>query len=180
MPDERSVAAGVTPELTVETPRLEDGKALWALAASCGLDVNSPYAYTLWCRDFSETSVVSRDQTGEVRGFVTGYVRPRAADTYFLWQVGVDQHVRGHRLARRMLDHVGRICASLGVRYVEATVTPDNTASRALFASFARDNGCDPQWSALFEREHFPTESGGHEREELVRIGPLSAPLASS
>lgn len=176
VPVERTHTHGAAGETTLAPPELEDGKSLWRLAAASGLDVNSPYAYVLWCRDFAATSVVAKDAAGAVRGFVTGYVRPERVDTYFLWQVAVDPAWRGRRLARRMLDHIGDANAAKGLRYLEATVTPDNTASRALFASFARERDADIVWRGLFERPHFPTEGGteGHEREELVRIGPLA------
>ncbi|WP_236700346.1 diaminobutyrate acetyltransferase [Allosalinactinospora lopnorensis] len=157
------------------SPSLDDGRHLWRLAGEAGLDVNSPYAYLLWCRDFAKTSVVAHDDQHELRGFVIGYVRPDRPDTYFLWQVAVDPSFQGRRLARRMLDHIGERIASRGIAHLEATVTPDNTASRALFASFARDRGAPLEWTPLFEHEHFPREgSEGHEPEELVRIGPLS------
>ncbi|MFC3999799.1 diaminobutyrate acetyltransferase [Nocardiopsis sediminis] len=155
-------------------PSEHDGPQLWRLARDAGLDLNSPYAYALWCRDFAATSVAARDPGGELRGFVTGYVRPDAPDTYFLWQVGVDPAFHGRRLGRRMLDHIGDRIAARGLTHLEATVTPGNTASRRLFASFARDRGAEARWSPLFGREHFPHElPGEHEPEELVRIGPL-------
>ncbi|TDQ55067.1 diaminobutyrate acetyltransferase [Actinorugispora endophytica] len=136
--------------------------------------MNSPYAYVLWCRDFAATTVVARDHTGALRGFVTGYVRPDNPDTYFLWQVAVDPAFRGRRLARRMLDHIGDRVTERGIRRLEATVTPDNAASRALFASFARDRAADLSWTPLFERGHFPAGThDAHEAEDLVRIGPL-------
>ncbi|GAB3207152.1 diaminobutyrate acetyltransferase [Marinactinospora thermotolerans DSM 45154] len=155
-------------------PSLEDGRHLWRLAGDCGLDVNSPYAYALWCRDFARTSLVAYDAEGVVRGFVTGYVRPDSPETYFLWQVGVDPAFRGRRLARRMLDHIADRVVATGLTRLEATVTPGNTASRALFASFARDRGAHIAWTPLFGREHFPADGpDGHEPEELVRIGPI-------
>ncbi len=161
-------------DVTLAPPALDDGRHLWRLARDSGLDVNSPYAYVLWCRDFAATSLAARDGSGALRGFVTGYVRPEALDTYFLWQVAVDPECRGRRLARRMLDRVGSRIAARGIRYLEATVTPDNTASRALFASFARDRGADLTWTPLFTRAHFPADGPGpHEPEDLVRIGPL-------
>ncbi|MFC7326532.1 diaminobutyrate acetyltransferase [Marinactinospora rubrisoli] len=156
-------------------PSIDDGRHLWALARDCGLDVNSPYAYTLWCRDFAATSVVARGPSGEVHGFVTGYVRPDSRDTYFLWQVGVHAAARGRGLARRMLDHIGDRITGDGLAFLEATVTPDNAASRALFASFARDRGAPLEWTPLFETRHFPQGPAEHAPEELVRIGPLAA-----
>ncbi|MEE2035981.1 diaminobutyrate acetyltransferase [Nocardiopsis sp. CT-R113] len=158
-------------------PSPEDGPHMWRLARETGMDVNSPYAYALWCRDFSATSVVARDDEGRVAAYVTGYVRPDSPDTYFLWQVAVDSAFRGQRLARRMLDFIGDRITDRGLRYLEATVTPDNTASRALFASFARDRGAGVVWSPLLTGEHFPQEGDTpHEPEDLVRIGPFDQP----
>ncbi|MFC4563159.1 diaminobutyrate acetyltransferase [Nocardiopsis mangrovi] len=173
--DDPAVTVSPAPDgVILEPPSVDDGRLLWRLARDAGLDLNSPYAYALWCRDFAATSVAARDPGGELRGFVTGYVRPDAPDTYFLWQVGVDPAFRGRRLARRMLDHIGDRIEARGVTHLEATVTPDNTASRRLFASFARDRGAEARWSPLFERDHFPHDGpDGHEPEELVRIGPL-------
>lgn len=163
--------------VVMSAPALADGPHLWRLARDAGLDVNSPYAYALWCRDFARTSVIARQGGGEdgsspPRGFVTGYVRPDAPDTYFLWQVAVDAAFRGRRLARRMLDHIGERNRRRGLRYLEATVTPGNTASRALFVSFARDRGAELRWTPLFGPAHFPAPEA-HDPEELVRIGPL-------
>ncbi|MBB4929471.1 L-2,4-diaminobutyric acid acetyltransferase [Lipingzhangella halophila] len=161
-------------DVRLAPPSLDDGRHLWRLAGAAGLDLNSPYAYLLWCRDFAQTSVAAHDSRGELRGFVTGFLRPDSPGTYFLWQVAVDPDFQGRRLARRMLDHIGDRIVANGVTHLEATVTPDNAASRALFASFARDRDAPLEWEPLFEHDHFPHEgTDGHEPEELVRIGPL-------
>src|SRR5487761_1174650 len=90
--------------VSVERPRSGDGGDLWRLARDPGeLDLNSPYCYLLWCRDFSETSVVARAGR-TVAGFVTGYVRPDVLGTLFVWQVAVGRAYRGQRIGRRMLD----------------------------------------------------------------------------
>ncbi|GAB3483673.1 diaminobutyrate acetyltransferase [Nocardiopsis coralliicola] len=162
--------------ITLARPALEHGPDLWRLARDCGLDLNSAYAYTLWCRDFAETSVIAHDAGGAPCGYVIGYRRPDAPGTYFLWQVGVAGRMRGRRLARRMLDHLAERFPAQGVTRLEATVTPDNAASRALFGSFAAAHGAEAQWSPLFAMEHFPSEGEGHEPEDLVRIGPLAGP----
>jgi L-2,4-diaminobutyric acid acetyltransferase len=151
-------------------PRPGEGRKLWRLARDCRkLDLNSPYCYLLWCRDFARTSVVAR--AGEaVVGFLTGYVRPDAPDTLFVWQIAVDGAYRGQRIARRMLDHLGLVMTELGCRHMEATVTPDNVASLRTFESFARAQG-----AALRRREGFGSAlfPDHHEPEVLIRIGPL-------
>jgi L-2,4-diaminobutyric acid acetyltransferase len=144
---------------------------MWDLANDAGsLDVNSRYAYLLWCRDFADTTVVVRDGD-RLAGFITGFLRPQAPDTYFVWQVAVSPLYRRRGLARRMLDHAVDLLRPQGVRYVEATVTPDNKASSRLFESFAEANGAELRRDVLFtERELGP----GHLPEVLHRIGPLT------
>ncbi|XVQ13925.1 diaminobutyrate acetyltransferase [Spirillospora sp. CA-255316] len=166
-PPDRS---GPDPAIRLAEPRLTDGPEMWRLARdSQVLDVNSPYSYVLWCRDFAGTSVVARDGSATC-GFITGYTRPEQPDTLFVWQVAVDHAYRGLGLARRMLDGLGDRLAARGCRYLEATVTPDNTASTRMFESFARGRGCAVARSPLFTPEHFPE---GHDPEVLFRIGPF-------
>jgi L-2,4-diaminobutyric acid acetyltransferase len=152
-----------------EPPAIEDGSQLWRIARdSETLDLNSPYSYVLWCRDFAATSVVAR-AGDRIRGFVTGFTRPEEPGTLFVWQVAVEREWRGRALAGRMLGHL----ADRGPRYVEATVTPDNTASERLFAAFARDRGAALRRTPLLAADLFP---GDHPPEELYRIGPLDVP----
>jgi len=147
-------------------PRLEDGRELWRIARDTNiLDLNSPYSYVMWCRDFARTSVVVRSD-GAVRGFVTGFERPEDPGTLFVWQVAVDAPWRGRALAGRMLAYL----ADGGCRYVEATVTPDNVPSDRLFASFARERGAVIERTPLLHGDLFP---GDHQPETLYRIGPL-------
>jgi diaminobutyrate acetyltransferase len=150
-------------------PTLDDGAALWRIARdSKVLDLNSSYAYLLWCRDFAATSVVAVVD-GEVGGFVTGYLRPERPDTVMVWQVAVDAEQRGRRLARRMLDALADALAERSVRRMETTITPDNEASIRLFASFADGRDAAVEQEPVFPAELFPD---GHDTELLFRIGP--------
>ncbi|WP_081687236.1 diaminobutyrate acetyltransferase [Glycomyces tenuis] len=158
-------------EPTFDSPRISDGPAMWDIAANAGaLDVNSRYAYLLWCRDFADTTVVARDADDRLAGFLTGYRRPQAPDTFFTWQVAVGDGHRRRGLARRMLDHVVGALRPQGVRFVEATVTPDNKASIRLFESFAEANDATMRVDVLFSEREL---GSGHEPELLHRIGPL-------
>jgi L-2,4-diaminobutyric acid acetyltransferase len=158
------------PDLVLEGPGGDDGREMWRIARdSQALDVNSPYSYMLWCRDFADSSVVARDGD-RLCGFITGYIRPRSAATLFVWQVAVDQAYRGRGLGKRMLDYLGDRIVAEGRRYLEATVTPDNIPSSRLFEAFARGRGCALERRTLFTKEQFPR---GHQPEVLFRIGPL-------
>lgn len=159
----------------IGTPRVEDGAAIWRIARDSDvLDLNSSYSYLLWCRDFAATSLVARDADGEPIAFVTGYVRPARPEALVVWQVAVDHAHRGRGLAGVLLDTLtAKVTGGQGVREIETTVTPDNTASDRLFTSYAERHGAPLAREVLFDGPLFP--EGTHQPEVLYRIGPFSA-----
>ncbi|KOU02572.1 2,4-diaminobutyric acid acetyltransferase [Streptomyces sp. NRRL F-5755] len=160
----------------LDTPRVEDGAAIWRIARdSKALDLNSSYSYLLWCRDFAATSAVARDGAGEPAAFVTGYLRPESPQTLFVWQIAVDAAHRGRGLAAALLDGlVARTAEERDVRRLETTITADNAASNRLFASFAERHGAPLTREVLLDAGLFPEQ--GHDAEVLHRIGPFGAP----
>lgn len=160
------MSAPGTPATAV--PSAADGARLWEIAeASKVLDVNSRYAYVLWCRDFAATSIVAR-LDGRVVGFVTGYVRPERPDTLFVWQVAVDAAARGRRAAAVMLDD---LVTRVGVPYLETTITDDNAASIAMFSGLAERRDAPVERTELFDGALL---GAGHDPEFLYRIGPMT------
>lgn len=168
-PGTTPVDAGIEREApATSVPTVADGVALWEIAdASRVLDVNSRYAYVLWCRDFAATSIVAR-LDGRVVGFVTGYRRPDQPDTLFVWQVAVHESARGRRAAATMLDD---LVARVGVPFLETTVTDDNAASLAMFSGLAERTGAPMDRTELFGRAELGAE---HDPEFLYRIGPMN------
>ncbi|MEU0716306.1 diaminobutyrate acetyltransferase [Streptomyces lavendulocolor] len=161
------------PAIGIDIPRVEDGAAIWRIARDSEvLDLNSSYSYLLWCRDFAATSLVARGADGEPIAFVTGYIRPQRPETLVVWQVAVDRAHRGRGLAGVLLDALTARVAGQGVRIVETTVTPDNTASDRLFTSYAERRGASLEREVLFDGGLFP--EGTHEPEVLYRIGPIA------
>jgi diaminobutyrate acetyltransferase len=151
-------------------PGLPDAAALWRIAKdSEALDLNSSYAYLLWCRDFADTSVIARHH-GAVVGFVTGYRRPTSTDTLLVWQVAVDDEHRGQGLASRLLDDLLDRLVPQGIRYLETTVTEDNAASNRLFRSLATRRWAGIDRTELFGSADFPDD---HKAEFRYRIGPF-------
>lgn len=162
-----------SPDAEIGIPVVADGPALYRITSDSGvLDVNSSYAYLMWCRDFAGTSVVARED-GEAVGFITGYLRPDAPDVLMVWQVAVDASQRGRGLAGKLLAHLVDRLVPRGVRYLETTITADNAASIKLFSALARDRGTELARSELFTADLFPD---AHEDEDLYRIGPFPAP----
>lgn len=165
-------------DVSLRPPVLRDGAALWQLARdSRSLDLNSPYAYLMWCGQFASTSVIA-EVDGRPAGFVTGFRPPGREDVLFVWQVAVAEEHRGLGLAMRMLESL--LDRHPELRAVEATVTPGNTASRRLFRALARRKGCPCSESPHIDAAQFPTS--GHEAELLFHVGPIEfgAPRATS
>jgi L-2,4-diaminobutyric acid acetyltransferase len=86
--------------------------------------------------------------------------------------VGVDVSARGHGVARRLLGHLLDRPTCAQVSYLEATVTPSNTASWALFRRIAADRDAAFHHHPGFLAADFGGEH--HEPEQLVRIGPFN------
>jgi L-2,4-diaminobutyric acid acetyltransferase len=157
--------------LRLRRPSLADGQALWRTVQQAGtLDLNSSYLYLLLCDAFAETCVLA-EQQARLLGFVTAFVRPDRPDCLFVWQLGVVPEARGRGLAKQMLHELLRRPACARLRWIEATVSSSNRASRALFTALARDLGLGLEELPYLSTEHFPAE-GGHEAEPLLRLGP--------
>lgn len=169
---------GREPDAEIRPPRPEDARDVTELVRRVAkLDANSPYAYLLLCSHFADTGLVRREN-GRLVAFVLGYRPPAQPDTYFLWQVGVEPACRGRGLAGRMVIELLRRLEGQGVRFLEATVTPSNEPSAALFRGVARRLGAPCEERPYFAKELFPP-GDAHEDEVLFRVGPW-APAAPS
>lgn len=153
----------------IQIPDMSHAADMWRIARDSGtLDLNSSYAYLLYCRDFPATCRIAVAD-GEVVGFVLANVPPERPDRVFVWQIAVDERFRGHRIASRLLDDLA--ASGDTARTIETTITDDNEASQRLFKDFARRWGKVPvKQSPLFEEDHFPD---GHDAEPLYEIGPF-------
>jgi L-2,4-diaminobutyric acid acetyltransferase len=159
-----------TRSVTFRPPTVEDGATLWRLARDVGgLDLNTPYASLMMARDFAETCVLA-EVDGKPAGFVTGYRPPARQDALFVWQVGVLADYRGLGLASRMIMSILGRDENRDIHFIEATVTPSNKPSDALFRGLAKKLETTVRVEPCFAPEHFPD---GHEGENAYRIGPF-------
>ncbi|WP_232719047.1 diaminobutyrate acetyltransferase [Gordonia metallireducens] len=160
-----------TTVLTVDyrMPTVADGTRLWEIASdSKVLDVNSSYSYVLWCHDFAETSIVA-EVDGRPVGFVTGYRRQSDPSTLMVWQVAVDDSMRGHGVAGSMLHHLFDRVNRHGMVAMHTTISPDNIPSQRLFESVAKARGLRFERRDLFAANTFPDS---HEPEDLYMLEP--------
>ena len=123
-------------DVLIRHPGDADADAIWRLVENSGsLDHNSFYCYFVLCHFFSTTCAVA-ELEGSVVGFVIGFCPPERPDTLFVWQVRVQETARGMGLARRLIEFVLHDLADRQIRFIEATISPDNQASQA-FVPFA-------------------------------------------
>ncbi|MDX9864127.1 MAG: diaminobutyrate acetyltransferase [Anaerolineaceae bacterium] len=161
-------------EVLIRHPGDEDAGAIWRLVENSGsLDHNSFYCYFVLCHFFYATCAVA-ELEGVVVGFVSGFRQPEQPDTLFVWQVRVQEKVRGLGLARRLIEFVLHDPPDRQIRFVEATISPDNQASQALFRSLASTYKTEMlEIAGFLPAAVFPAAAGQHEQENLFRVGPL-------
>lgn len=157
-------------DIDFRSPCAEDGADVWRLIHSCEpLDNNSLYCNLLQCDHFGDTCVAAeRVSDGKIVGWISAYILPDSPDTLFVWQVAVDESVQGQGIGKRMLVRLLEREACRDVRRLKTTITSDNAASWALFASFARARGGKMSHEPYFRKDaHF---DGEHPTEHMVTI----------
>jgi len=162
-------------KVKLRAPLPVDGVAVNQLVERCTpLDTNSLYCNLLQCSHFASTSVAAFFN-GELVGFISGYCMPERADTLFIWQVAVDESVRGTGLAGKMIASLLDRESCKAIDYIETTITEENQASWGLFEGVARRLSVELKRSIMFDKAaHLNNE---HASELLVKIGPFSIPL---
>lgn len=152
-------------------PTPADALAVWQMVTNEPmLDDNSSYHYTLWFRDFAETSIVA-DMGDELVGFMTGYRRPCKPDTFFIWQAAVKPGSGVSGLGVDILANAIDLQLSTGAKYVETTISEQNKAVTMLLHMVAKKYDADITTELLFAAEALP--DGDHD-EVLYRLGPLN------
>nr|WP_102026302.1 diaminobutyrate acetyltransferase [Salirhabdus sp. Marseille-P4669] len=159
-----------TGKITFSKPRVEDGRSMWELVQESTLDQNSAYKYIMMSEYFANTCVVAKEDEKLV-GFVTAFIPPEKQDVVFVWQIGVNPNYQGKQIASKLLHELINRSTCRNVRYLEATVTPSNKASQALFKGFARKLETNCFISECFSEDLFPSEE--HEEELCFRVGPF-------
>ncbi|MEZ6059885.1 MAG: diaminobutyrate acetyltransferase [Planctomycetaceae bacterium] len=155
-------------------PCVTDASAILRLVRESGiLDCNSLYLYLLLCRNFAATCAVA-ERSSQIVGFVTAFRLPDRSDTLFVWQLGVARSAQRQGIAGGLLDFLLPPLIRSGIRYVEATISESNIASRRTFDALANRFGTVLKPTDGFPAECFPSAEGAHEAEPGIRIGPFT------
>jgi L-2,4-diaminobutyric acid acetyltransferase len=157
--------------LTYRKPTAEDGQQVWQLVKDTGvLDLNSSYAYIMFCDYFAETCTVAVEE-GKIVGFVSAFMKPADPSVLFVWQVAVDASQRGKGVATSLIKDVLKRKECKEIQMIELTISPSNEASQSLFKKVARELHCEINASEGYPATWFP--GGAHEDEDVYRIGPI-------
>lgn len=160
-----------TRNFDLRVPRVSDGPRMWELVQAAGtLDLNSPYTYLMLSRFFTQTCIVAQ-QGNDLAGFVSAFRVPERQQSLMIWQVGVHPRYRRRGLAHHLIHQLLERPGLADVGCLEATVTPDNTASDALFRSIADRYQAEVLVEPCFEQGLFP--GGQHQPELLYHIAPI-------
>lgn len=154
----------------IRHPKPEDGRKIWQLVRDTQiLDLNSVYCYLLLCSHFRETCIIA-ETDNELSGFITAYITPEDETTLFIWQIGIAEHARNQGLAKHMILDLLQKDICRNIRQIQATVSPSNIASLALFRSLARKLDTGFEQKEYFSASLFPEELR-HEKEMLITVG---------
>jgi len=155
--------------ISFSNPVREDSPGIYALIKhSPPLDLNSRYAYMLVATHFASSSVVAKVD-GNIVGVISAYILPNSPETLFVWQVAVDDSMRGQGLAKQLIEQA--LVKSPNAKWIETTITPSNEASQKLFRSITAKLKTSMEVIPFLPKSLFGEDA--HEDEELYRIGPF-------
>ena len=108
------------------------------------------------------------EQDGRLVGALTGYRKPQEPNTFFVWQVAVDESMRSRGVAERMALWILEDTALKDICDIETTISPSNKASQRVFEKVAQRLGASLSQELCFSQTLFGGDA--HEDEYLFRL----------
>ena len=101
---------------------------------------------SLFLEHFASSSFVAESDTGELVGFLVGFLSQDSPDEAYVHVVGVEPSTRGQRLGQQLHDAFAREVAGRGARRIRCVTSTTNTDSVAFHTSigFAVDGFDEP------------------------------------
>lgn len=141
--------------LDIRNPQEKDFMEVYAFIRRCPpLEYYYEHVYKIMLRYFRNTCFMAEYQNSII-GFVMGFLSQIHEATYFLWQIGVDPHLQGTGLGKRLLQKVEQEVVLQGARRIEVTIDPENPHSRKLFEKMGYVNISAREGNAI-EVKGFP------------------------
>ena len=157
-------------KVIIKEPSKSFSKEIYKLVESTKvLDVNSEYLYLLQSTHFKDTCAIAIMEE-QVVGFVSAYKLPNEANKLFIWQVAVDERLRGYGLANKLMLNILKRKENINLNYINTTVSPSNKSSIRAFEKLTSVLKTKMISKDFFEKEDFINQ---HEEEVLYEIGPF-------
>ena len=154
-------------DIILRKPNKNDAKHIYNLVESTKvLDLNSEYLYLLQATHFKDCCSVAVENE-KVIGFVSGYIHPGQKDTFFIWQVAVDENFRGKGIAQRLIMEIISRKNMAQIKKIQTTISPSNKSSQRLFEKLTGKMEADISSETMFEVSDF---NNAHEDEVLYEI----------
>ncbi len=99
-----------------------------------GIVQHPTHFYKIMINNFGN-SIIIAEESGELTGFLLGFVSQTDPDEFFIWQLGVDPAFRGRKIAKRIMQATIDSAADHKCKRITATVETTNKASQRLFES---------------------------------------------
>ena len=126
-------------DLKYRTLDIQDSVDLQCAVVDCPpLTLHTPYTYWVILSRSSELCIGAWQQD-EFVGFAMAI--PTLRNRVFVWQIGVRPAFRGRQIGQSLLERVWLAAEQSGFSSLETSVAPNNQASTATFASFAKSHG---------------------------------------
>lgn len=120
-------------KIIIRKAKEEEFLNVYEFVSRCNLLENyAEHFYKIMLRYFGNSCFIA-DYNGDIVGFVLGFVSQIYDKTYFLWQVGVDESMRGEGIGKMLLETVEKEMRKLGCNRIELTIYPKNIPSKRLF-----------------------------------------------
>jgi len=99
------------------------------------LGFHSLYTYWVLCSQFNKLWFVFEEDK-EILGFIAGVKNLSSVPTALIWQIGVDERMRGEGVSRQLIDAFLASCRELHIEKGLVTIDPENKSSLGLFQSY--------------------------------------------
>lgn len=130
------------------------------------LTLHTPYTYWVLGMYFSDSCFIL-EHKGRIIGYVSGIKTTAFTDTFFLWQIGIEEKYREKTYAQRLIGKVVEVAKKQKCKFLQFTIEADNKISLQTFISFAAKN--DITMEKLEKAKYYDSLSEKHEEETVFQ-----------
>ena len=121
-------------KINIRNSKEEDFSEIYEFVKKCPpLETYGEHFYKIILRYFGDTSIVAVDSEGKIVGFSFGFVSQKDPETFFIWQIGIREGMRGTGTGSKLIEGIINSAKEKRCKRIELTVDTTNTASQKFF-----------------------------------------------